>query len=273
MSVAHAFRRHLSSKPRAWVFLSATLAVGGGFGHFRQALGIDQGKGIVWESPFDYQRQAMLYVPKDIGEPSGSDFAQRVFRHIWPLVIKNRGRAFVLCTTLRMVEQLGRMFAQAIARDNPELGLLVQGSVARAELLERFRNHRCPVLVGSASFWEGVDVPGDQLSLVVIDKLPFAPPDDPVLRARIDAARRGGLDPFRAMQLPAAAMALKQGAGRLIRSERDRGLLVVCDSRLAERSYGKTLIKSLPAFKRTRSIQEALAFLAALDEQENSALS
>jgi len=271
LSVAYAFRRHITGRPRAWIFLSATLAVSGGFGHFRQALGVDDGRSLVSDSPFDYQSQALLYVPQGIGEPTGADFADRVFRQIWPLVRANCGRAFVLCTTLRMVEQLGTRFTEAIANEEPQLGLLVQGSASRAELLERFRSHPAPVLVGSASFWEGVDVPGDQLSLVIIDKLPFAPPDEPVLRARIEAARRAGLDPFRTMQLPAAAMALKQGAGRLIRSERDRGLLVVCDTRLADRSYGRTLLKSLPAFKRTRSVDEALEFLARLEQARSTA--
>jgi ATP-dependent DNA helicase DinG len=270
LSVAHAFRRHIAGRPRAWIFLSATLAVSGGFEHFRQALGVDDGQSLVSDSPFDYQSQALLYVPQGIGEPSGPDFSDRVFRQVWPLVKANRGRAFVLCTTLRMVEQLGRRFSDAIASEQAheglQFGLLVQGSASRAELLERFRTHPAPVLVGSASFWEGVDVPGKQLSLVIIDKLPFAPPDEPVLRARIEAARRAGLDPFRTMQLPAAAMALKQGAGRLIRSERDRGLLVVCDTRLADRSYGRTLLKSLPAFRRTREADEAFAFISQLDE-------
>jgi ATP-dependent DNA helicase DinG len=243
------------------VFLSATLAVGGDFGHFAGALGLDDAKSLVWTSPFDYARQGLLYVPQGIGAPSGPDFAERVFRASWPLVRANAGRAFLLCTTLRMVDRLAGLLADAIAREAPELVLLAQGSASRAELLERFRREPAPVLVGSASFWEGVDVPGRQLSLVVIDKLPFAPPDEPVLRARSDAIRRAGGEPFRELQLPAAAMALKQGAGRLIRSERDVGLLAVCDSRLAEKAYGRTLLRSLPPFRRTRSEEEALAFL------------
>lgn len=267
LSVADTFRRHFEGRPRAWVFVSATLAVGGGFAHFARAMGIDGERNVVWESPFDFASQALLYVPQGIGEPSGADFADRVFRATWPLVLANGGRAFVLCTTLRMVEQLGARFADAIARQSCGIELLVQGSASRAELLERFRTHPAPLLVGSASFWEGVDVPGRQLSLVVIDKLPFAPPDEPVLRARIDAARRAGEQPFRTLQLPAAAMALKQGAGRLIRSERDRGLLVVCDARLAEKPYGAVLVRSLPPYRRTRSLDEALAFVAAAQSQ------
>jgi ATP-dependent DNA helicase DinG len=291
LSVAPVFRRHLASRPRGWVFLSATLAVGGQFRHFASALGLEHARQLVWESPYDYARQALLYVPQGIGEPSGPDFPARVAAAIRPLLAANGGRAFVLCTTLRMVEQLAALLgsaqdaelpgapgrangrAQAAeeggASDSPQaapaLELLVQGRASRAELLERFRRARAPVLVGSASFWEGVDVPGRQLSLVVIDKLPFAPPDDPLLRARIDAARRAGEDPFRSLQLPAAAMALKQGAGRLIRSEQDRGVLVVCDARLAEKSYGRTLLRSLPPFRRTRSRDEVLAFIEGID--------
>lgn len=262
LSVASVFRRHLEGRPRAWVFLSATLAVGGDFGHFVGAMGLDGAEVHVWESPFDFQAQGLLYVPEAIGDPSGTDFADRVFRAGWPLVVANGGRAFMLCTTLRMVDRLAGLAREAIAAAASPIELLVQGQASRAELLERFRRHPNPLLIGSASFWEGVDVPGQQLSLVIIDKLPFAPPDDPVLRARIEAARRDGIDPFRSMQLPSAAMALKQGAGRLIRSERDRGVLMVCDRRLAERSYGRWLLRSLPPFRRTRSLDQALGFLS-----------
>ncbi|MBU6270846.1 MAG: ATP-dependent DNA helicase [Betaproteobacteria bacterium] len=266
LSVAGTFRRHRAQRPRAWIFVSATLAVSGSFGHFARALGMDDAATHAWESPFDYPAHGLLYVPQGIGEPSGTDFPQRVFEAIWPLIRANRGRAFVLCTTLRMVDQLGLRIARRIEEEGSPISLLVQGSAPRGELLSRFRQAPAPVLVGSASFWEGVDVRGRQLSLVVIDKLPFAPPDDPVLAARIEVLRRAGEDAFRSLQMPAAAMALKQGAGRMIRSETDRGLLVVCDSRLAERAYGRQLLRSLPPFRRTRSADDALAFLAALDE-------
>lgn len=262
LSVASVFRRHLEARPRGWIFLSATLAVGGDFGHFVGSMGLEQARRHAWDSPFDFASHGLLYVPEGLGEPSGPDFADRVFAATWPLVEANRGRAFLLCTTLRMVDRLAARAREVLSESDSGIELLVQGTASRAELLERFRRHPAPVLIGSASFWEGVDVPGSQLSLVVIDKLPFAPPDDPVLRARIEAARRAGEDPFRTMQLPAAAMALKQGAGRLIRSESDRGVLVVCDVRLAERRYGRWLLRSLPPFRRTRSAQEALDFLA-----------
>jgi ATP-dependent DNA helicase DinG len=178
------------------------------------------------------------------------------------LIEANRGRAFILCTSLRMVDRIALLLRERSAAQSDPVELLVQGAAPRAALLERFRVAGQPVLVGSASFWEGVDVVGRQLSLVIIDKLPFAPPDDPVLRARIDALRRRGGDPFREIQLPAAAMALKQGAGRLIRSEDDRGLLVVCDERLVTRGYGRMLMRSLPPFGITRDTGEALAWLA-----------
>jgi ATP-dependent DNA helicase DinG len=265
LSVADTFVRHRAQRPRAWIFVSATLSMGGDFGHFTRAIGMEDARTQAWESPFDFAHHGLLYVPAGIGPPSGVDFARRVEQAIWPLVEANRGRAFVLCTTLRMVEQLARGLAARIENDAGELELLVQGTASRAELLERFRRATAPILVGSASFWEGVDVRGRQLSLVVIDKLPFAPPEDPVLRARIEAVRRAGGDPFRELQMPGAALALKQGAGRMIRSESDRGLLVVCDERLAERPYGRRLLRSLPPFARTRSERDALDFLARLD--------
>lgn len=261
LSVADVFRRHRQQHHRAWVFVSATLAFGGDLAPFAAAMGIDDAEHHVWDSPYDYATQGLLYVPQGIGPPSGEDFPERVFRHCWPLVKANEGRAFLLCTTLRMVDRLAERAREALRADGLDHELLVQGDASRAELLERFRAGRAPILIGSASFWEGVDVPGRQLSLVVIDKLPFAPPDEPVLRARIEAARRAGEDPFRALQLPAAAMALKQGAGRLIRSEQDRGLLMVCDERLAERPYGRRLLRSLPPFRRTRSADEAMTFV------------
>ncbi|MCL4746597.1 MAG: ATP-dependent DNA helicase [Burkholderiaceae bacterium] len=264
LSVAGPFRRHMDERPRAWVFVSATLALAGGFGHFVDAIGAQGAREFVWQSPFDFGHQALLWIPQGIGQPSAPGFADRAFEAIWPLLRANRGRAFVLCTTLRMVEQFAQRIRAAIeSTPNESLELLVQGQSSRAELLERFRELGAPVLVGSASFWEGVDVPGRQLSLVVIDKLPFAPPDDPVLAARIAAARRAGKEPFRALQLPVAAMTLKQGAGRLLRSESDRGLLVVCDERLVQRSYGRELLASLPPFAFTRSFDEALSFVDA----------
>ena len=261
LSVAATFERHRAGPPRAWVFVSATLSVGGDFGHFVEALGLGGARCERWDSPFDFARQAALWIPRGIGEASAPGFAGRVAQAAWPLLLANRGRAFFLCTTLRAVREVAERLAQLDAAEGAGLTRLVQGDAPRAVLLERFRSEPRAVLVGSASFWEGVDVAGDALSLVVIDKLPFAPPDDPVVKARADASRRAGRDPFSHEQLPAAALALKQGAGRLIRSERDRGVLVVCDERLVTRGYGRRLVASLPPFARVERWEDALPFL------------
>jgi len=260
LSVAGTFRRHRESAARAWIFTSATLAVAGRFDHFTCAMGLEGARSLCWESPFDFAQRALLYVPRQCGDPASPRFAQQVAAAAWPLIEANRGRAFVLCTSLRMVEQQAALLGERIRQSNLGIELLVQGQASRPALIERFRALRSPVLIGSASFWEGVDVVGSQLSLVIIDKLPFAAPDDPILRARIDAMRRAGADPFREIQLPAAAMALKQGAGRLIRSETDRGVLAICDERLLGRPYGRRLVASLPPFRITRDEEEALAF-------------
>ena len=262
LSVAGPFQRHREQHAGAWIFLSATLAVGGSLKHFAATVGLPDAEQFVWPSPFDFATQGLLYVPAGLGDPASPGFAQAMIDAVWPLIVRNRGRAFLLCTTLKMVERAGTLLAGRIEESLEPMELLLQGRAPRAELLDRFRNHPAPLLVGSASFWEGVDVPGQQLSLVIIDKLPFAPPDDPIVRARSEAARRQGLDPFRWLHLPVAAMALKQGVGRLIRSEFDRGLLVVCDERLAVKSYGRSLLKSLPPFGRTRDAAEAMRFLA-----------
>ena len=264
LSLAEVFQRHRDSMPRSWIFVSATLAVADDFSHFTSQLGLADARCEAWPSPFNTPEQALLHVPAQCGDPASPGFADRVVAAIAPLLHANRGRAFVLCTSLRMVEQLAERLAnQSRQAGEQPLDLLVQGRAPRHELLGLFRESRAPVLVGAASFWEGVDVVGEQLSLVVIDKLPFAPPDDPILRARSDALRRRGGDPFGAIQLPAAAMSLKQGAGRLIRSERDRGLLVICDERLVTRGYGKRLRASLPPMPLTRSAEEAMAWVRA----------
>ena len=263
LSVADVFRRHRLAAPRAWIFTSATLAVAGRFDHFTAAMGLEGARTLRWESPFDFARHALLYVPRGCGDPASPAFAEHVAEAAWPLIEANRGRAFVLCTSLRMVERLANLLGERVRDAGAGIELLVQGQAARLALIERFRSLPGPVLIGSASFWEGVDVAGAQLSLVIIDKLPFATPDDPVLRARIEAMRRAGADPFRQIQLPAAAMALKQGAGRLIRSETDRGLLAICDERLLTKSYGRSLLASLPPFPLTRERVAACGFCAA----------
>lgn len=267
LSVAEPFARHREGPPRAWIFTSATLSVAGEFGHFTRALGLQGAHCESWPSPFDFAQGAALWVPSDLGVPGGAGFCARLAQAVWPLILANRGRAFFLCTTLRAVRELALALQELLEQDpaarfaGQGLELLVQGSVSRPELLRRFRASVAPVLVGSMGFWEGVDVAGDALSLVIIDKLPFVPPDDPVVRARSDAVRRQGEEPFMRIHLPEAVLALKQGAGRLIRSETDRGVLVIGDERLRTRSYGRTIVQSLPPFSQVATAKEAQAFL------------
>ena len=264
LSVADPFRRQIEGRPQAWIFTSATLSVGADFSHFTTMLGLDRARTARFDSPFDYASQSLLWVPADIGDPRAGEFAARLARAIAPLIIANGGRAFVLCTSLRMVDEMSAMLERLLPSSGESaLVLMRQGDASRPLLLEQFRRAERPVLIGSASFWEGVDVVGAQLSLVVIDKLPFAPPDDPVEQARARALRRQGGDPFMQRSLPQAAMTLKQGAGRLIRSETDRGLLVIGDERLVQKAYGRRLLASLPPFPLTRDAADALAFVAA----------
>jgi len=261
LSVAGPFQRHRAGPPRAWIFVSATLSLGTDFAHFTEALGLADARCERWESPFDFARQAALWIPRGTGDPGAPGHAARVVEAVWPLLVCNRGRAFVLCTTLRAMRDAAQRLAELDADGAAGLQLLVQGESSRAALLDRFRSATAPVLVGSAGFWEGVDVAGDALSLVVIDKLPFAPPDDPVVKARAEALRREGRDPFGSLHLPAAALALKQGAGRLIRSEADRGVLVLGDERLLTRGYGRLLLRGLPPFARVDQWEDALPYL------------
>jgi ATP-dependent DNA helicase DinG len=261
LSVAGPLNEHRTMRPQSWILLSATLTIANKFDHFVEQIGATDALVQQCESPFDYATQALLYLPKGMGNPNAPGYAQRLSDVCWPLIKANGGRAFVLCTSLRMVSQLSEILAPKV-EDTAGFLLIVQGTAPRAELLERFRNATHPILIGSASFWEGVDVVGSQLSLVIIDKLPFAPPDDPLLKARSEPLEKSGGNPFSQLQIPAAALALKQGAGRLIRSETDRGMLVLADERLLTKGYGKTLLASLPNYARTSSGDEALSFIA-----------
>ena len=262
LSVAPIFRRQLDASARAWIFTSATLAVGRDFSHYAGSLGLDDASTGCWDSPFDYATQALLCVPAGMPEPNSFTHTDAVVDAALQLIEAAGGRAFLLFTTLRALAHARERIADAFAQRGLDFPLLVQGEGSKTELLERFRRLGNAVLLGSASFWEGVDVAGPALSVVVIDKLPFAPPDDPLLAARLDRLKARGGNPFREHQLPQAAIALKQGAGRLIRTETDRGVLMICDPRLAEKPYGKLLWRSLPPMSRTRDIEEARRFLA-----------
>jgi ATP-dependent DNA helicase DinG len=254
--------RAREGQPQTWILTSATLTTDRRFDHFLAESGlVDAASTARWESPFDFARQALLYLPPALPAPTDARFAERVAELAWPLLIANGGRAFVLCTTLRAVDRVAARLEQLMVRDACPLPLLVQGSSSRRALLDGFRAAGNAVLVGSASFWEGIDIRGDALSLVVIDKLPFAPPDDPIVEAKIRYLRRLGRNPFNEYQLPEAVLKLQQGAGRLIRDENDRGVLMLLDERVLTKSYGRIVLGSLPAFARTRSEADAIAFL------------
>ncbi|HEY5309664.1 MAG TPA: ATP-dependent DNA helicase, partial [Casimicrobiaceae bacterium] len=227
-------------------------------------LGLERATTEAWDSPFDYSTQALLYVPRGLPPPNSLDHTDAVVDAALPLLHASGGRAFLLFTTLRAVARARERLATAFQRAGLDYPLLVQGEGSKSELLVRFRQLGNAVLLGSASFWEGVDVPGDALSLVVIDKLPFSPPDDPLLAARLDRLKADGGNPFMEWQLPQAAIALKQGAGRLIRTETDRGVLMICDPRLVDKPYGRRIWQALPPMHRTRDQTDAVDFLAAI---------
>jgi ATP-dependent DNA helicase DinG len=256
MDVSGPLREHRERSMAAWVFTSATLTVDGGFDHLAKRLGLDDPDTLVQPSPFDWPQQALCYLPQHLPDPAARGYGTALIAALRPVLEASQGRAFLLFASHRALREA----AEAL-RDGP-WPLFVQGEAPRASLLQRFRDSGNGVLLGSASFREGVDVVGDALSVVVIDKLPFAAPDDPVFEARLDAIRREGGNPFRDEQLPQAVIALKQGVGRLIRSETDRGVLVLCDPRLLSKGYGRVFLDSLPPFRRTRELADVQAFFA-----------
>ncbi|MBU1237289.1 MAG: ATP-dependent DNA helicase [Gammaproteobacteria bacterium] len=260
LSVANIFRRQMEGHPRAWIFTSATLAVGSSFGHYCGELGLAEAETGLWGSPFDYGSCALLYAPQQMPDPNSPFYHEAVLEAAWPAIRASHGRAFVLCTSLRAMRRIHELLKERLEKEGLDLPLLLQGEGSKSELLERFRFLGNAILVASQSFWEGVDVRGEALSLVVIDKLPFAPPDDPVLSARIEHLKRQGRNAFFEYQLPRAVISMKQGAGRLIRDETDRGVLMVCDPRLIEKSYGRRIWQSLPPMKRTREIADVESF-------------
>ena len=257
LDVSGPLRTHRERSHAAWVFTSATLSVAGGFEHVAERLGLIEHETLLQPSPFDWNAQALCYLPPRLPEPMARDYTSALVDALMPVLEASAGRAFVLFASHRALRE-----AAALLRDGP-WPLFVQGEAPRHVLLQRFRESGNGVLLGAASFREGVDVVGEALSVVVIDKLPFAAPDDPVFEARLDAVRRRGGNPFRDEQLPQAVIALKQGVGRLIRSESDRGVLVLCDPRLTRKAYGKVFLDSLPAFRLTRNVDDVRAFFAA----------
>jgi len=261
VDVAATFRESIARYRSAWVFTSATLAVGESFAHFTRQLGLEEAETRRWDSPFDYARNALLYVPTGLPEPTAPHFTAAVVSALRPVLAASGGRAFVLFTSHRALQEA----ASLLRADMLDFPLLVQGSAPRTELLARFRDSGDAVLLGTGSFWEGVDVRGPALSCVVIDKLPFAPPDDPVFQARAALMRAAGENPFTAHQLPQAVIALKQGVGRLIRDAADRGVMMICDPRLYTRPYGKVFLRNLPPMRHTRELADVEEFFAAFE--------
>ncbi|UXY15002.1 ATP-dependent DNA helicase [Chitiniphilus purpureus] len=260
LNIAELFRKQLGIGQRAWVFVSATLAVNGQFTHFQHELGLWDAETATWDSPFDYKQQAVLYVPRDMPEANAPGFTAKVVERAWPLLQLTQGHAFLLFTSLRAMREAHELVLQQLKDARLDWPVLLQGQGSRTELLDRFRRSPNAVLIASQTFWEGIDVKGEQLSLVVIDKLPFSPPDDPVLSARIGQMQKQGRNAFVDYQLPHAAITLKQGAGRLIRDETDTGILMIADTRLVDKPYGKLLWKSLPPMFRSRELDTVKRF-------------
>ncbi|MGB2790616.1 MAG: ATP-dependent DNA helicase [Dokdonella sp.] len=258
LDLAQPLRELREQSHAAWIFTSATLSIAGDFTHFARQLGLDDPHTVCLQSPFDYQRQALAYLPAGLPEPNTDTHTERVVEAVIPVLAASQGRAFLLFTSHRALRRAADLLA-----DRVPWPLFVQGSAPRHQLLEEFRASGNGVLLGAASFWEGVDVAGDALSVVVIDKLPFAAPDDPVLAARLETLREAGLKPFFDWQIPNAVIALKQGAGRLIRDIHDRGVLVLCDPRLTSKGYGRIFLASLPDMPRTTDIGAVQAFFGA----------
>jgi ATP-dependent DNA helicase DinG len=250
----------ISEHAAAWIFTSATLAVGDSFTHFARRIGVSENGGVQFGSPFDYEEQALLYLPRDMSQPSSPDFTRQVVEVALPILAASGGRAFLLFTSHRALRAAAVLLREKWRHD-PPYPLLVQGEAPREQLLQRFRAAGNAVLLGTSSFWEGVDVKGDALTVVIIDKLPFAAPDEPVLKARVKAIEARGGNPFIEEQIPEAVIALKQGVGRLIRDTGDFGVVVLCDPRVTTRSYGKIFLDSLPPMPRTRDAADAMQFL------------
>ncbi|MGB5603067.1 MAG: ATP-dependent DNA helicase [Gammaproteobacteria bacterium] len=262
VDVSRLFRQHTGDFAAAWLFTSATLQVNKDFSHFANGLGIRNYRSGIWESPFDYRQQSLLYLPEGMPAPSEPAFNQHLIEKARPVIASSKGRAFVLFTSYRAMHA-----ARKLLQDMIEYPILMQGEHPKHQLLERFRQAGNAVLLGTSSFWEGVDVRGQALSCVIIDKLPFASPGDPVMQARIDAIRNNGGQPFMDYQLPRAVIALKQGVGRLIRDVNDFGVVMIGDPRITNKSYGRIFINSLPEMPVTSRLDEVEKFYTSRTQQ------
>ncbi|MEY4195253.1 MAG: hypothetical protein RLZZ226_1621 [Pseudomonadota bacterium] len=257
LEVAREFAEFRQQSNAAWIFTSATLTAGGGFDHFVRQFGLADAECRSWDSPFDYRTQCLLYLPQQMPEPSSPHFIQTLIERSIPVLKASRGRAFLLFTSHQALNEAARLLSGQL-----EYPLFIQGSQPKGILLELFRKSRHGILLGTSSFWEGVDVKGPTLSCVIIDKLPFASPGDPVLSARLEALKRDGQNPFMTWQIPLAIITLKQGVGRLIRDVGDRGVLMLGDPRIVSKRYGDLFLDSLPAMPIRRDISDVEHFFA-----------
>ena len=261
LSVAGLFNSYREKHPASWIFTSATLSVSGRFEHFSRRLGIEDAKTLRLESPFDFRKQAVLYVPEDLPEPAHADYIRRLVGNMIPVIEAAKGRTFFLFTSHRALKE-----AAELLKNRLPYPLFIQGEMGRRQLLDAFREAGNGVLLGTSSFWEGIDVRGEALSCVIIDRLPFASPGDPVVAARIERMQKQGGNPFRDFQLPHAVLTLRQGAGRLIRDTSDYGVLVLADSRLLEKSYGRLFLNSLPGMTKTRKLEVVQRFFVWIEQ-------
>lgn len=264
ISVAEQFNKFQKKADSAWIFTSATLSINGSFDHFTSLLGLKKSRTQYLQSPFNYSENAFLYVPKEIPDPKDELFNLVLVKKALPLIRAAKGRAFILATSLKSMEEIGALLKDEFEKNKIDYPVITQGEGPKNDLLNQFKKHGNAVLIGSLSFWEGIDVRGPTLSLVIIDKLPFQSPGDPVFESKIKLLTEEGTNAFMSMQLPEAIIRLKQGVGRLIRDDHDKGVMVICDRRIIEKSYGMKIWKSLPSFKRTRSESAVINFLEEL---------
>jgi len=264
ISISDQFKKLQDKTKASWIFTSATLAVNDSFEHFQTMMGLEEAETLQLKSPFNYNENACLYVPTDMPEPNTEMFNMALIKKVYPLILAAKGRTFILSTSIKSMNEITSFLKDEFEKKNIEFPILTQGMAPKNMLLDQFKSHGNAVLVGSLSFWEGIDVRGSALSLVIIDKLPFQSPGDPVFESKINMLKAKGGNPFMSLQLPQAIITLKQGAGRLIRDEFDKGVLMICDPRIINKPYGKRIWRSLPPFKRTRDENEAIDFLKSL---------
>ncbi len=255
LNIGRRFDPFLSNPEVSWIFTSATLNAGDDFASFCGRLGLHGAETRCWESPYDFRANSLLYLPKNLPDPRDTDFCHALVDIIMDVTNASRGRAFCLFTSHAMMQRVYRELSEKC-----RWPLFLQGQASKQHLLKQFLDTDHSVLLGTAGFWEGVDVKGRALSCVIIDKLPFEPPSNPLLKSRLQACEDNNGVPFMDIQVPNAVISLKQGAGRLIRSEKDRGVLVICDSRISTKSYGQLFLDSLPPMPVTRDIDEIYRF-------------